>query len=989
MNEPHAVADFLADLRREQCGDVRDDAFTRVLYSTDASLYQLLPLAILVPHSVDEVQRAMELAHKYRVPVLPRAAGTSLAGQAVNEALVIDTTRHLDALLEVNPEEHWARVQPGIVLDDLNRALRSSRLQFGPDPASSDRSTMGGAVANNATGSHSLIYGMTADHVLGMEAILADGTRTRFGQGASAGNSGAALAVRHIAREMDGLIADEQNRQIIRRGTPPYWRRSGGYLLDRLLVPEPMNLAEIICGSEGTLAVMTEITINLVPTAANKGLALLLFDDVHIALDAVSPILETDPSAVELLDALSLTLCLDVPEYARLLHSVIGEQGRAMSMLIVEYQGESEFEVREAIARLRRQLSSWSAYAEIIEAVEPERQAAIWRVRKVGLGLLMSAKGSRKPLPFIEDAAVPVEHLSRYIKQIETFCGDLGIPVSYYAHASVGCLHIRPLIDLGDPREVTRMPEIARYSAELVKDYGGSLSSEHGDGRTRSWLNEAFFGTELYGLFRQVKRIFDPHNILNPGNIVDAPSMLDHLRRLPEISYRSRLDFSDYEQTSRLPLVYANDSVTTHEANSGFARAVEMCNGAGVCRQRITGTMCPSFMVTRDEAQSTRGRANALRAVLTGALPPEAMTGPDMKGIMDLCISCKACKAECPSAVDMARLKLEFLARYREQHGTKLRDRLFANVAGLSRLGSGSAASLVNRAFSSRTFRRLTARLTGITDVRPLPLPARRSFERWWQQNEASINGSVPAEAPIVALLHDPFTNFVYPEVAIAAVEFLSAVGRRLVVPSVRDEGRAFLSMGMLAEAERAARHTIAVLSAPASAGVPIVGLEPSSCLTLRDEYLYLLGGDALAEQVASATFTFEEYVDGLADTGELTVQFEDTPRTVLLHGHCHQKALVGTEPARRILSLPPGYHVTEVDSGCCGMAGAFGFEAEHYDISMQMAERRLLPAVRAAAPDTLIVAAGVSCRQQIEHGSGRKALHPAQVLRNAVTMKR
>jgi FAD/FMN-containing dehydrogenase/Fe-S oxidoreductase len=972
MRLTERLADFLAVCQGRIEGDLRDDAYTRVLYSTDASLYQVMPLAVLIPRSVEDVVTAMTLAAEHRLPVLARAAGTSLAGQAVNEALVIDFSRHLDSILEINAAERRARVQPGVVLDDLNAALRPYKLQFGPDPASSNRSTIGGAVANNATGSHSLLYGMTADHVLGMKVVLSDGSTASF---YPASNDARGSHDFRIASQIAQLLADGTNRKIIRQGTPRYWRRCGGYNLDRLPAQgvNSGDLARLVCGSEGTLALMTEIAVHLVPRPAHSGLALLHFGDLHGALESIPAILETGPSAVELLDTLSLTLCRDVPEYARLLASVV--EGQPHCLLVVEYQGEGEKAVRAGIERLAR-----LELAPQTDALSTAAQAAVWRVRKVGLGLLMSMKGDVKPLPFIEDAAVPVEHLAEYVRQIEAYCENLDTPVTYYAHAGAGCLHIRPLIDRRRAADVAKMPDIARFAAGLVKGYGGALSSEHGDGRSRSWLNEAFYGPELYGLFRQVKRIFDPHNLLNPGVIVDAQPMTEVLRTMGEPLGQPRTDFGDYERDEPLPPRVVTSSHSNNALGAGFAHAVEMCNGAGVCRQRLTGTMCPSFMVTREEMHSTRGRANALRAAMSGVLPPEEIIGAGMYAVMDLCIGCKACKAECPSAVDMARLKTEFLARYYEAHGVPWRARLFGHSATLNRLVSGPGASLA-AAFLGQPW---VKRALGIAPQRTLPAPARVSFAAWWKKRGGRSNAPAEGGNGRFVLLIDPFTNYNYPEVGMAAVELFETLGLR-VVPQAIDDGRALISHGLVEAAKRAAERTVRTLLPAAEAGRPLVGLEPSSLLTLRDEYFHLLPGDGRVPLIAHRALTFEEFVDGLAAGRDLRPFFTTEPRRVLLHGHCHQKALVGTGPARRVLALPPGYEVEEVDSGCCGMAGSFGYEAEHYDISMQMAERRLLPAVRSAAPETIIAAPGVSCRQQIAHRTGRTARHPAQILRDAL----
>ena len=971
MPDMHSVEEFLHELRPRVSGDLRTDQYSRMLYSTDASIYQQMPLAVLVPRTVDDVQAAVELAARHRVPVLPRASGSSLAGQAVNEALVIDSTRWLDGIHEINHEERWVRVGPGRVLDELNLALKPHGLQFGPDPASSNRAAMGGIVSNNSTGSHSILYGMTADHLLEAEVILADGTRTRMGPlGDDAlrqhqmrdGLEG------HVYREVARLARD--NAGTIRNGTPRHWRRCGGYNLDRFVEggvnfnwpqDETFNLAKLLSGAEGTLGVLTELKLNLVPLPRMTALAIVHYDDLFTALSAVPAMLETGPSAIELLDNLGLTLCRDVPEYARLLRTFV--DGDPNCILITEFYGENEAELTAKIDRLKRHLQSQNINAGVtVPVVDPARQEDVWTVRKVGLGLMMSIRGDHKPIPFIEDAAVPTDHLAEYVTKLEEFCKGLGTRVAYYAHASAGCLHIRPLINAKEAREVAKMSQIMDFSVDLLHGYGGALSSEHGDGRARSWMNERFFGPELYGLYRQVKRNFDPDNILNPGNIVDAGSMNDNLRygdAYTVIPVQTALDFSDEQ---------------------GFHRAVEMCNGAGVCRKKTTGTMCPSFMVTREEEHSTRGRANALRAAMSGAIPTSELTSERMYEVMDLCIGCKACAAECPSSVDMGKIKVEFLAQYHREHGTPLRSRLFAHIGVLSRLGAGPLAPLVNGAMRHPVMRILMERSLGISEQRTLPEFASESFTTWFR-NRGAPQGS----AKQVVLFNDSFNTWNDPHVAIAATEVLEALGYEVLLPGHRCCGRPMMSEGLVAEARRAAQDVVSRLARFVDEGIPVVGLEPSCLLMLRDEYRYLLPDDERVQRVAEQALLFEEFIAQLAERGELSLEFEQAARTLLLHGHCHQRALVGTGPSLRALGLPPNYEVEEVDSGCCGMAGSFGYESEHYELSLKMAERRLLPAVREADEDTLIVAAGTSCRHQIEHGSGRRALHPAEVIRNAL----
>ena len=976
MTYPDALPDFLHELRQQVRGELRTDVYNRTLYSTDASIYQVMPHGVLIPETMEDVQAAVALAHHYQIPLLPRTAGSSLAGQATNEALVIDFTRHLNNVLEINQEEQWVRLQPGIVLDELNLLLKPYGLQFGPDPASSNRAAMGGIVSNNSTGSHSILYGMTADHVLEMNVTLNDGSDAHFGPISE--NELARRQKREgregqIYRQVHALVSDEVNQERIRKGTPRHWRRCGGYNLDRLIPDgasyrwpkdDRFNLAKLVCGAEGTLAVIRDVKLNLVPLPQRTALAIVHFANLYDALSAVPVMLEVQPSAIELLDNLGLTMCREVPEYARLLTTFI--EGQPNCVLITEFYGQNERELRSKIDGLQQHLRRRKiAATSIVPALDSERQNNVWTVRKVGLGLMMSIKGDHKPIPFIEDAAVPPEHLAEYVTRLERFCNDLGTQVAYYAHASAGCVHIRPLINTKVAHEVARLPQIASFSVELLGQYGGSLSSEHGDGKARSWLNEHFFGPDLYRLYCEVKRIFDPQTILNPGTIVNPPAMTENLRYGPAykvVPLRQHLDFS---------------------SDQGFHRAIEMCNGAGICRKRTTGTMCPSFMVTREEEHSTRGRANMLRAAMSGRLPPEEFTGKRMYEALDLCIECKACKAECPSSVDMAKIKFEWLAHYYDAHGTPLRARLFGDIARLSRLGSGPLAPLANWGLQNGLARSVMEKTVGISRQRALPRLAREPFTTWFRKHKAARHSRYGLR-PVV-LFNDTFNTYNDPHIAIAATELLEAGGYDVVLPGHKCCGRPMISKGLVGQARAAARHTVEKLAPLAKEGLPIVGLEPSCILTLRDEYLSLLPGDRLTQTVAAQALTLEEFLAQQAESGELQLDFHADARRLLLHGHCHQKALVGTGPSKRALTLPANYEVEEVDSGCCGMAGSFGYEAEHYQISLQMGERRLFPAVRQAPLDTILVAAGTSCRHQIAHGAGRRAYHPAEVLRNAL----
>lgn len=946
-------------LRGQIAGEIRTDAMTRALYATDASLYQVMPLGVVVPRTMDDVQAALEAAARFGVPILPRGGGSSLAGQTVNEALILDFTKHLDRIIELNEEEKWVRVQPGLVLDRLNATLAPRGLSVGPDPASSSRATLGGMVGNNATGTHSIVYGNTIDHVLELDVFLDDGSTARFGETNSAlwsqklragGREG------DVYRGMHDLL--ESERAIIERDTPRHWRRNSGYRLERILDPSNRNLARLLCGSEGTLAVTSEIKLALVDRPERTALGVVHFHTLDEALESVTTILETGPSAVELFDGIAIEQTRQAKGYAHLLTFL---EGRPGAVLITEYYGTSDDELSGRLTDLKSALQHAGQSYAVVPARTSEEIRRVWTVRKEGLGLIMGVEGDHKPQAFIEDASVPVEHLPEYIRELSKLLD--GTRTVLYAHASAGTLHVRPFINTKDAAEVAKMRDIAHGSMELVRKFGGTVSSEHGDGIVRGWLLEPLVGKDLYRVYRETKRIFDPSNRLNPGRIVNAPPMTENLRLGPDydtIPILEEIDFSD---------------------QGGFAQAIELCNGNGLCRKLDTGTMCPSFMVTRDEEHSTRGRANALRNAISGTLPLEEFTSERMYEVMDLCIQCKACKTECPSNVDMARLKTEWLSKYWDAHGMPLRTRLFAKLPQITRRLNGTAARSANWINRRTIIRKGLERAMGISSKRALPEFAPVPFTSWFAEQQWPVDG------PEVVLFADTFNNYNHPETAKAAAEFFFRVGFGVrVVPARVCCGRTLLSKGLVRDARRQALDAVEALYPFAESGLPIVGLEPSCILTFRDETLALLPGDTRARKVAEVAYTFEEYVAHAARDGKLDrVKWTQESRNVLLHGHCHQKSLVGTGPSEACLTLPPNYSVSTVDSGCCGMAGAFGYEAEHYDISIAMAERSLAPAVRAALRETIVAAAGTSCRAQIADTTGRTALHPAEILRDAL----
>lgn len=962
-------------LKKTLEGEVRFDPYARQLYSTDASIYQIEPLGVVLPKHNADVNAALEIAAEYNVPVLPRGGGSGLAGQAVGQGVILDFSKHMRGILEINPEGHFARVQPGLVCDALNKALRPHGLMFGTEPASSNRATLGGVIASNATGAHSVLYGMTIDHLLAAQGFLADAapfefaslTPEQFMAQVAAGGPTAAL--------LQG-VADlvTQHEQAIRERFPKTWRRASGYSLNYLLPhhqtasqpanwyatgPYPpvtgFNLAKLLAGSEGTLAVMTEATLNLVPRPKHTALSIIHFNSLVAAAEATGAILECKPSAVELLDDLLINLTRSVPGFASKLTFI---EGHPAAVQIVEFYGDTEADLIAQLDALEARLRAAGVAQTFVRAISLQQQADVWGIRTVGLGLLASMRGDAKPTTFMEDVAVPVEHLGTWVRATQRIFAGYGLQAGYYAHASAGCLHIRPVLSLKTQQGVTTLRAISAEVLQVVIELGGALSGEHGDGLARSQWNGELFGPELYQAFRDLKRLFDPKLRLNPGKIVDAPAL--------DANLRYGADYHSIELTTTLSFA----------KEQGFAAAVEQCNGQGVCR-KAEGVMCPSYQATREEEHSTRGRANALRAALSGRLSASELTSPRMHAVLDLCLECKACKTECPSGVDMAKIKYEFLSHYQAAHGVPLRSRLFAEIHMISALAQ-VAAPLTNLALALPPMRWLNEKLLGISRHRALPAFAVQTFRGWFESRPR------PApQAEKVVLLVDTFTNYNHPSIGRAAVQVLEAAGYQVLLADHGCCGRPMLSKGLLNEARPAAAGNVAVLATYAKLGLPIIGLEPSCLLTLRDEYLDLLPNEPKAFVVARTAFLIEEFIAEHADRFHPLFTQADSQR-LLVHGHCYQKALTGTAALQAMLRLP-GWQVSEVNSGCCGLAGSFGYEAEHYDVSMAVGEDRLFPAIRASAPSVGLAASGMSCRHQIEQGTGRAARHPIEWLAEAL----
>jgi len=971
------VNDLEHALRRDVRGSVRFDQASRLLYSTDASMYQVEPLGVVTPRDADDVRAAVAVARSQKVAVLPRGGGTSLTGQTVNRALVLDFTQHMNEVLEVNAEELWARVQPGLVQDELNYHVRSKGLLFGPDTSTSNRATLGGMMGNNSGGSHSLAYGLTVDHVLEIRALLVDGTEVVFGEltpeefEAKTRVSGLEGQVYREVAAIRESYADE-----IRARYPKQWRRVAGYNLNELLgigirphsyagggngAPRKLSMARLVVGSEGTLLTILEAKVRLVKRPRATAIDVIHYHDMQEALESSQSILETGPYAVEVTDKLILDLARNNIEQAARMGWVRGDPA---AIMMVEYTGETDAEARTKVEALEtrraRERFGYAAHA----AYDAGEQRTIWNLRKAGLGLLLGMKGDKKPIAFVEDTCVQPQHLAQFVPRFKEIFAKHDTVGAYYGHCSVGCLHIRPVIDLKTPRGMEQVRAIADEITALVVEFGGTISSEHGDGRARSPFLERMYGPTLMEAFRKLKRAFDPDNRMNPGNIVDSPGILENLRY--------GVDYKTWSPVTMLDF----------SAQGGFAASVEMCNGVGVCRKKLEGTMCPSYMATRDEEHSTRGRANALRAVLSGRMAATEFHGKRLYEVMDLCLECKGCKAECPANVDMAKLKYEFLHHYYKANGLPLRNRLFGHIERLNRLMS-RVPTLANWMASVPFNRWLMEKVVGIDRRRPLPALADETFTEWFRKREG-WRRRLGAEAPRgeVVLFHDTFVTYNTPEIGRAAVQLLEAAGYQVVLVERKCCGRPLISKGMLTEARDNAAWNVERLHPYAARGVAIVGLEPSCLLTMRDEWVDLLRTDE-ARTVAAQSALLEQFLLRERARG-LNLTWAAHGREALLHGHCHQKAMVGTGPTVGVLRWA-GYTVSEVDSGCCGMAGSFGFEREHYDISVELGNRRLAPAVKATPATTEVVAPGISCRQQIQHLAGRRAKHPAEVLWEAL----
>ena len=945
-------------LAREIEGEVLFDAFSRGRYSTDASIYQVEPIGVVVPRHQQDILCTLQIAADEGIPVLPRGGGTSQVGQTVGMALVMDTSRYFNGIGEFDPAAGSIQVEPGLVLDQLNRWLKPHGLFYPVDVSTGNRATLGGMAGNNSCGARSIRYGNMVHNVNAIDALLADGSEAHFAGLKHAVEKGAPA---ELVRQLSALGRREADE--IERRFPKLLRRVGGYNIDELVDPESGNLGRLLVGAEGTLAFYTRLHLQLQPIPAHKVLGVCHFPTFHQAMDSTQHIVKLDPAAVELVDRTMIELSRDIPMFRATVDGFV--RGEPDALLLVEFAGEDRAQQVASLARLVELMADLGFPDSVVEVLDPGFQSAVWEVRKAGLNIMMSMKGDGKPVSFVEDCAVALEDLAEYTDRLTSVFAKYGTTGTWYAHASVGCLHVRPILNMKEDG-AQKMRAIVEETLEMVQQYKGSHSGEHGDGLARSEFHERMFGARMVRAFEDVKNAFDPRGLFNPGKIVYPPRMDDRslFRYAPGYAQKpltTTLDWSEW---------------------GGFGSAVEMCNNNGACRKANVGVMCPSYRVTGEEQHLTRGRANSLRLALSGQLGPDALFSDAMRETMDLCVACKGCRRECPTGIDMAKMKVEFLHHYHQRHRRSLKDRMIAYLPRYAPL-----ASRLGPVFNLRTEDGWLARL----GEKLLGLSARRSLPRWHGNSFNEGASDAVGTSGDVVLLVDTFNRYFEPDNARAARAVLGAAGYRVLTVQAGDGsrplccGRTFLASGMVDEARLEARRMLDALRPHLERGIPIIGLEPSCLLTLRDEFQSMLPGDETTV-LATQALLLEEFLACEQQAGRLQLRLKPlAARRALIHGHCHQKAFATMDAMQQALKLIPELEVELIDSGCCGMAGAFGYEADHFELSMKMAELDLLPAVRAADGDTLLVANGTSCRHQIEDGAQRSARHIACILQDAL----
>ena len=937
-------------------GETLFDTFSKGLYSTDASIYQIEPIGVILPKDVNDVVSTLQIASQHDTSVTPRGAGTSQSGQSIGPGIIVDTSKSLNEIGEIDYETKRIKVQPGVVLDHLNQFLKPHGLFFPVDVATSSRATIGGMTANNSAGSRSIKYGMMVDNVRSIQGLLHDGTEVTFGMDAPI----AGLELQ-IAQTL-AIIRRRENAELEKR-IPKVMRRVAGYNLDRIS-EDGDRIAQLLVGSEGTLSFFTEIELQLSQMPDHKVLGACTFPSLEAALNAVSHIVELNPSAVELIDGALIDLARDIPTLRNSIDQFVQKDARAV--LLVEFSCNGENYLSSKLDYLEQVLSDLGYPRALLRAESPVLQNLIWSVRKTSMNIVMSMKGDKKPISFIEDCTIPLEHLSEYGVRLEEIFQKHGTSGTWYAHASVGCLHVRPILNLKSDQDLRSMRSIAEQTHELVREFKGTHSGEHGDGLIRSEFLEPMLGKQLVSAFSEIKDLFDPSEILNPGKIVNPPRMDDRSLMRYKEGYKS------------LPVATSMD----WSPWGGWTQATEMCNNNGACRKSDPGVMCPSYRVTGDERHVPRGRVNSLRLALTGQLGPEALTSEDMYQTLSLCVGCKACQKECPMSVDITRMKIEFLHHYNDKHGLRLRERMIAWLPRYAKWIS-KFPLIANMGSRKGPLAKLGEMFLGITAHREKPQWRSDIF-----RNRPTIAEN--SQNPEIVLWTDTFNTYFEPENAQAAVTVLEAAGYKVIVPIFDTRpaccGRTFLNAGLIEEARSEAERLAKTLGPWAEQGIPIIGLEPSCLLTLRDELTVILPGER-SEAIKKQAVLLDEFLIAEQEKGRLKLNLHPLEETkAMVHTHCHQKALGKTGATEEILKWIPNLEVESIQSGCCGMAGAFGYESEHYQTSMAMANLDLLPAVRAQSSDTLIVAGGTSCRHQIDHGTDHEATSLVRILEKSLS---
>lgn len=939
-------------------GEVYFDSMTCSIYSVDASIFEVKPLGVIIPKNLEDLKRTVALAHKHHTPLTMRGAATGITGGCLGKGLILDTSKYLNKILTLNLDHHSITCQPGVIQDDLNAYLAPYGYRLGPDTSTGNRSTLGGMLCNNSAGARSLKFGRMVDHILEVELLLSNGQILTFGEvtleewkqkNTIVGSEG------EIYRTAWNI--KEKYKEEIKTRFPNIPRRVSGYNLDELLAEDRVSFAKLIAGSGGTLGIVTSMTLRIVPQIKSSAICLLHFDDLLTSMKRIKEILAFKPIALELIDDKIIEFGRSSPSLKGQLEWLIGYP---KAILVVEFDGEDSTQAREKAEHASLAMKKMNrGYSPTV--ICGEDVSKVWGLRKSGLGILLSKRTFSRAIAFIEDFSVSPDRLGDFMEEFLSYLESKGKKAGIYGHIGSGCMHVRPYIDLRQPEELTLMQQMMVDVAELLLKYGGALSGEHGDGLIRSWLLPTMFGEKIMTAFRELKQAFDPFLLMNPGKIVDSSFLEKELRLTPAIS-------------TQIPKLFLN-----YTKEGGFDLAVDLCNGNAQCRKK-EGVMCPSFQVTQEEFHSTRARAQALRSIIHGRLPMEDLTSQGMYDVMDLCLSCKGCKTECPSQVDMAKMKAEFLYHYQEKQGYSLRNRLFGGIGQLSRWASPMAA-LFNKIIPGRLFKFFLGYFK-ITDKRTLPLFAKTRFSKWFKGHRQKLKNNLK-----VVLFNDTFNEFNEPQIGQSAIKLLNALGFEVLVPEWSCCGRPAFSKGMLLQAKDKAKKVIDILHPFALEAIPIIGLEPSCLFMIKDDYLGLFSEEdeylIKAKEVSKKCVILDEFLSDLMSKKLFNLSFNKEEKTIKVHGHCHQKALVGMNPTMELLRKIPGFKVTEIASGCCGMAGSFGYEKEHYEISMQIGALALFPAVKTISSDTLIIANGTSCRHQIQDGVGKKAQHLAEVLAN------